>query len=245
MAERGPGGKPPCPVCTDRPGQPPAGVDDLGDHRLQFIFWGIKTGTLGHSFEISGSSLFTLGFAEPEGNARIWLTFVEATIGLGTGGPADQLPAHHLLRPPPAREGDHRPAPVRRHPPLPDRPARQHSTAWAPWTIPTCGGRRPAGCSSSTRPTPPFPPSATSPSRRPTSRGWRRWAACSTPPPCSCRPRTSVPATARSRRSRVRCWRWPTGCPAWSGSGCRPAFPSSRRNRCSASWPGHQRSHPR
>ena len=35
------------------------------------------------SFEISGSSLFTLGFAEPAGTARIWLTFVEATIGLG------------------------------------------------------------------------------------------------------------------------------------------------------------------
>ena len=50
---------------------------------FSLIFWGIKTGTLGHSFEISGSSLFTLGFAEPDGTARIWLTFVEATIGLG------------------------------------------------------------------------------------------------------------------------------------------------------------------
>ena len=50
---------------------------------FSLIFWGIKTGTLGHSFEVSGSSLFTLGFAEPAGNARIWLTFVEATIGLG------------------------------------------------------------------------------------------------------------------------------------------------------------------
>ena len=50
---------------------------------FSLIFWGIKTGTMGHSFEVSGSSLFTLGFAEPAGNARIWLTFVEATIGLG------------------------------------------------------------------------------------------------------------------------------------------------------------------
>jgi hypothetical protein len=39
--------------------------------------------TAQRAFEISGSSLFTLGFAEPEGSARIWLTFVEATIGLG------------------------------------------------------------------------------------------------------------------------------------------------------------------
>ena len=50
---------------------------------FSFIFWGIKAGTGQHSFEISGSSLFTLGFAEPHGSGRIWLTFVEATIGLG------------------------------------------------------------------------------------------------------------------------------------------------------------------
>ena len=50
---------------------------------FSFIFWGIDTGTAQRSFEISGSSLFTLGFAEPEGTGRIWLTFVEATIGLG------------------------------------------------------------------------------------------------------------------------------------------------------------------
>ena len=50
---------------------------------FSFIFWGIKGGSTQRSFEISGSSLFTLGFAEPEGTARIWLSFVEATIGLG------------------------------------------------------------------------------------------------------------------------------------------------------------------
>jgi len=50
---------------------------------FSFVFWGIKTGTVARSFEVSGSSLFTLGFAEPAGTARIWLTFVEATIGLG------------------------------------------------------------------------------------------------------------------------------------------------------------------
>jgi hypothetical protein len=47
------------------------------------VFWG--TGGLGvsKSFEISGSSLTTLGFSEPDTVARIWLAFVEATIGLG------------------------------------------------------------------------------------------------------------------------------------------------------------------
>jgi hypothetical protein len=48
-----------------------------------FIFWGANTGSLQRSFEVSGSSLFTLGFAEPNGTGRIWLTFIEATIGLG------------------------------------------------------------------------------------------------------------------------------------------------------------------
>ncbi|MGH9080692.1 MAG: hypothetical protein ACRDYE_11580 [Acidimicrobiales bacterium] len=48
-----------------------------------FIFWAISHDTTQRAFEISGSSLFTLGFAEPEGSVRIWLTFVEATIGLG------------------------------------------------------------------------------------------------------------------------------------------------------------------
>jgi hypothetical protein len=50
---------------------------------FSFIFWGISEDTSQRAFEISGSSLFTLGFAEPEGTVRIWLTFVEATIGLG------------------------------------------------------------------------------------------------------------------------------------------------------------------
>jgi len=50
---------------------------------FSFVFWAISHDTAQRSFEVSGSSLFTLGFAEPEGSARIWLTFVEATIGLG------------------------------------------------------------------------------------------------------------------------------------------------------------------
>ncbi len=50
---------------------------------FSFVFWAISHDTAQRAFEISGSSLFTLGFAEPDGTTRIWLTFVEATIGLG------------------------------------------------------------------------------------------------------------------------------------------------------------------
>ena len=50
---------------------------------FSFVFWAISHDTAQRAFEISGSSLFTLGFAEPDGSARIWLSFVEATIGLG------------------------------------------------------------------------------------------------------------------------------------------------------------------
>jgi len=48
-----------------------------------FIFWGVDSGSWTTCVEISGSSLFTLGFSEPHGAGRTWLTFVEATVGLG------------------------------------------------------------------------------------------------------------------------------------------------------------------
>jgi hypothetical protein len=48
-----------------------------------FIFWGTGSLSWQRAFEISGSSLTTLGFAEPDSTARIWLAFIEATIGLG------------------------------------------------------------------------------------------------------------------------------------------------------------------
>lgn len=48
-----------------------------------FIFWGISHDSVQRAFEISGSSLTTLGFAEPTGTVLIWLAIVEATIGLG------------------------------------------------------------------------------------------------------------------------------------------------------------------
>lgn len=47
------------------------------------IFWGIDSGSFTHSFDISGSSVTTLGFAAPDGSVRTWVTFVEAIIGLG------------------------------------------------------------------------------------------------------------------------------------------------------------------
>jgi hypothetical protein len=50
---------------------------------FSFVFWGAGSGTVNRSFEISGSSVTTLGFAAPTGSARTWITFVEAIIGLG------------------------------------------------------------------------------------------------------------------------------------------------------------------
>jgi hypothetical protein len=48
-----------------------------------FVFWGTGSLTFSKAFEHSGSSLTTLGFSEPSGVSRIWIAFVEATIGLG------------------------------------------------------------------------------------------------------------------------------------------------------------------
>jgi hypothetical protein len=47
------------------------------------IFWGVGSGSLERSLEISGSSVTTLGFAAPASGPRTWITFVEAIIGLG------------------------------------------------------------------------------------------------------------------------------------------------------------------
>ncbi|HLN15433.1 MAG TPA: hypothetical protein VK277_01655 [Acidimicrobiales bacterium] len=48
-----------------------------------FIFWGFNIGTWSDALDVSGSSLFTLGFSKPPHIGQIWLTFIEATIGLG------------------------------------------------------------------------------------------------------------------------------------------------------------------
>ena len=50
---------------------------------FSLIFWGFGSGTWTRSFEISGSSVTTLGFAAPTGGGRTWVTFIEAIIGLG------------------------------------------------------------------------------------------------------------------------------------------------------------------
>ncbi len=47
------------------------------------IFWGLSVGSVSAAVKASGSSLFTLGFSEPTRTGLVWLTFVEATIGLG------------------------------------------------------------------------------------------------------------------------------------------------------------------
>jgi hypothetical protein len=48
-----------------------------------FVFWGTGSLSLQKAFEISGSSLTTLGFSKPSGTGRIWIAIIEATIGLG------------------------------------------------------------------------------------------------------------------------------------------------------------------
>jgi hypothetical protein len=47
------------------------------------IYWGTHDLSLSRAFENSVSSLTTMGFSEPTGPGRIWIAFVEATIGLG------------------------------------------------------------------------------------------------------------------------------------------------------------------
>ncbi len=47
------------------------------------IYWGTHDLSWSLAFEISVSSLTTMGFSEPNGTGRIWIAFVEATIGLG------------------------------------------------------------------------------------------------------------------------------------------------------------------
>jgi hypothetical protein len=47
------------------------------------IYWGSHDLSWSRAFEISVSSVTTMGFAEPKGAGRIWIAFVEAIIGLG------------------------------------------------------------------------------------------------------------------------------------------------------------------
>ena len=47
------------------------------------IYWGTHDLSWSRAFEVSVSSITTMGFSEPNGPGRIWIAFVEATIGLG------------------------------------------------------------------------------------------------------------------------------------------------------------------
>ncbi len=47
------------------------------------IFWGFGVGSFDQAVAISGSSLFTLGYARPTPSGLVLLTFLEALIGLG------------------------------------------------------------------------------------------------------------------------------------------------------------------
>lgn len=47
------------------------------------VYWGTHDLSSSRAFEISVSSVTTMGFAEPNGTGRIWIAFVEAIIGLG------------------------------------------------------------------------------------------------------------------------------------------------------------------
>ncbi len=47
------------------------------------IYWGTHDLSWSKAFEVSVSSITTMGFSEPDGPGRIWIAFVEATIGLG------------------------------------------------------------------------------------------------------------------------------------------------------------------
>ncbi|HMD47341.1 MAG TPA: hypothetical protein VKG43_14335 [Acidimicrobiales bacterium] len=47
------------------------------------IYWGLNAGSGAYAIDVSGSSLLTLGFTKPSNQGLVWITFVEATIGLG------------------------------------------------------------------------------------------------------------------------------------------------------------------
>ena len=48
-----------------------------------FVYWGTNDLSWSRAFEVSVSSVTTMGFAEPSSTGKIWIAFVEATIGLG------------------------------------------------------------------------------------------------------------------------------------------------------------------
>ena len=145
------------------------------------IYWGTHDLSWSRAFEISVSSLTTMGFAEPNGTGPDLDRLRGGDDRAGPRRPAHQLPADHLLRLQRPREGHQPPAPDRRLAPQRHRVPPDASNAWAAWRAPTCGATRPTGCSTWSRRTPRSRSSPTSPSPTPSNRGSPPWGRCSTP----------------------------------------------------------------
>ena len=145
------------------------------------MYWGVHDLTCTRSFEISVSSLTTMGFAEPDGTGRIWIAFVEATIGLGLVALLiSYLPTIYSAYNGREKGANRlRPSPAHR-PPAPSSSRR--CSAWVAWTAPTSGATQPTGCSTWSRPTRRSRSSRTSPNPTRSSRGSPPSGVSSTPP---------------------------------------------------------------
>ena len=144
------------------------------------IYWGTHDLSWSRAFEISVSSLTTMGFSEPKGPGRIWIAFVEATIGLGLVALLiSYLPTIYGAYN--GREkGTNRLRPIAGSPPN-ATDFLQTLVRIGGLETPTSGGTQPTGCSTSSRRTPPSRSSPISPSPTASSRGSPPWAPCSTP----------------------------------------------------------------
>ena len=60
------------------------------------IFLAIEGKGVSRAFSEAGSSLFTLGFERPHGDAATVVAFMAASFGLGPRRPADRVPPDHL-----------------------------------------------------------------------------------------------------------------------------------------------------
>ena len=147
-----------------------------------FIFWG--TGSLTWPAVLRDQRLVAddARVRRAGHDGRIWLAFIEATIGLGPRRPPHQLSADDLRRLQRPGEGHHPAPPDRRRAPGGRRPSSRTSSASGPWTARSSGATSPIGSSTSSRRTRRSRSSRTSPRRTGTIRGWRPSARCSTPP---------------------------------------------------------------
>ncbi len=134
---------------------------------FSFVFWGTGGLNWQKAFEISGSSLTTLGFQQARRDRPHLARLHRGDDRVGPGRAPHQLPAHHLLRLQRPREG-HQPAPAdRRRTPRarPDLLQTLHRIG-VPRRPGVLEPTRPTGCSTWSRRTRPSRSSPTSP--RPT-----------------------------------------------------------------------------